>query len=207
MRVDTDMFKKGINTLKSDSGAVTIEAAGVFVCMIMLIFFVFDLSKLILNKGKVERVSHSIASIVRERTYLYNSQNLLTRQDVEDMADVAKRLLGDTFPGKNVAIQIETLYFDNGNKNSATIDDSMSVSYSTLFSSVSSCKAAGNTLKNAPELKNMTFWSERSSWGWVPVYRVTVCVERDDFSGFSRFVGQIINMPASITISNVVMPR
>lgn len=201
------MFKKGINKLKSDSGAVTLEAAGVFVCMIMLIFFVFDLSKLILNKGKVERVSHSIASIVRERTYLYDKENLLTRQEVQDMADIAKRLLGDTFPGKNVAIQIETLYFNNGNKSSAIVDDSMSVSYSTYFSSISTCQAAGNTLKNTPSLKNMTFWSERTSWGWVPIYRVTVCVEREDFSGFSRFVGRAINMPASITISNVVMPR
>lgn len=200
------MLKHLVKRLKNDSGAVSIEAAFIFICMITIILFVFDLSKLLLNKGKVERVNHSIASIIRERTYLYEGNNLVTTTEVQDMATIAKRLLGDAFPGKNVAVNVETVYFQK-TQNSKNIDTNLSVSYSTPFTSANSCKAAGNDLKSTPELINMSFWSERTSWGWVPIYRVTLCVERDDFSGFSSFVGKTFNMPSSIVISNVVMPR
>ncbi|ATM94455.1 putative tight adherance operon protein [Yersinia frederiksenii] len=200
---------QGIQSLvQSANGAVALEASIVFTLLIVLIYFVLDLSQLNLNRGKAERTLHSIASVIRERTYLYDERKQIVPAEVDDMAKVALNLLGSTFPGKATAVRLETFYFTTGSAGDATVDNSwidgkpLTMSYATD----DNCVAADGAF-TAVDAAQMTFISERTQWGWVPIYRVTLCVERSDTSVFSAFIGSLLKMPPNIAISNIVMPR
>ncbi|WP_145494271.1 tight adherence pilus pseudopilin TadF [Yersinia massiliensis] len=202
------LFNRSLSSVKSTDGAVALEASLVFTLFIVLIYFVVDLGQLNLNKGKAERTLHSIASVIRERTYLYDERKQVVPTEIDDMAKVALSLLGSTFPGKAVAVRLETFYFTTDSAGDATVDNRwvdgkpLTLSYATDDNCVSS-----DGIFTPADAAKMTFISERTQWGWAPIYRVTLCVERNDTCVFSAFIGSLLKMPPNIATSSIVMPR
>ncbi|AHK21899.1 tight adherence pilus pseudopilin TadF [Yersinia similis] len=203
-----NLFKGIFISVKSAHGAVALEASMIFTLLIVIIYFVLDLGQLNLNRGKVERTVHSVASVIRERTYLYDERKQVIPAEVDDIAKVALNLLGSTFPGKAVAVRLETFYFTTSSAGDPVVDNSwvdgkpLTLSYATD----DSCLSSDGILSDVAAAK-MTFISERTQWGWVPIYRVTLCVERAGTSTFLPFIGSLIRMPPNIAISSIVMPR
>ncbi|MDA5483269.1 tight adherence pilus pseudopilin TadF [Yersinia intermedia] len=201
-------FKGIFTVVKSAHGSVALEASVIFTLLMLLIYLVLDLGQLNLNRGKVERTLHSVASVIRERTYLYDERKQVIPAEVDDMAKVALNLLGSTFPGKAVSVRLETFYFTTSSAGDPVVDNSwvdgkpLTLSYATD----DSCFSSDGPLSDVTAAK-MSFISERTQWEWVPIYRVTLCVERDDISPFLAFIGSLLRMPPNIAISSIVMPR
>ncbi|HEN3648027.1 TPA: pseudopilin, partial [Yersinia enterocolitica] len=119
--------------------------------------------------GKLDRISYSIAGVVRERVKLYSNDNVLTQEQVNQLKLLTEQmLLNSGTPYNNVAMRIETLHFndtDSSEPEHKIIDDEKSVSFS-----VGACEPAR-------ELREMSELSPYGDTGrWVPLYQVTLCL-------------------------------
>lgn len=211
--------RAGYKCIYDERGAIAIEAPFAFFLLLVLIYFALDLGTLLLNKGKVERITHSLASIIRERTALYNGSNTLTNQEVEDLATIGSRMLRETFNGADFSLKVEATYFIYDDHNNIIIDDAIRyvidpensglpeeiLPLSFSYSTDGYCQAKKPLSKE--QLLNLTLESHRSNWQLVPVYQVTSCVIRHDPNVFSAFVAQNIPAVNKIVVTNVVMPR
>ncbi|MGL9735663.1 MAG: tight adherence pilus pseudopilin TadF [Symbiopectobacterium sp.] len=65
-----------------------------------------------LNKGCIERVNHSLATVLHERTVLYHGKEILTQDDVNQLDLLAKMLLGESHIGEKYNLYIDAIYFD-----------------------------------------------------------------------------------------------
>lgn len=63
--------------------------------------------------GKLDRISYSIAGIVRERARLYDNDNVLTQAQVEKLKQLTEKMLLNSGAHYNIAIKIETLHFND----------------------------------------------------------------------------------------------
>ncbi|MBW5817163.1 pseudopilin [Yersinia kristensenii] len=167
------MFKK-INQnefIINNKGAVIIEL--VFIISIIALFIKLLLSMAAYQStvGKLDRISYSIAGIVRERTRLYDNDNVLTQAQVEKLKQLTEQmLLNSGAHYNNIAIKIETLHFndtDSPNLIDKIIDERNSLSLS-----------AGTVACNPTQpLHEMDSLSPYGNTGrWIPLYQVTLCL-------------------------------
>ncbi|WP_145509434.1 MULTISPECIES: tight adherence pilus pseudopilin TadF [Yersinia] len=172
------MYKKNnqINIIKNTHGAIIVEF--VFVIFIMTIFIktLISVSNYYSNVGKLDRISYSLAGIVRERARLYNNDYILTQEKVNQIKQLADNmLLNSGNPVHNLAINIETLHFNQTESSAVTsksIDNTKSLSFN-----VGTCEP------NRPlnELAQLSTFSNAGRW--IPLYQVTLCLSSAPGSG------------------------
>ncbi|CNH02622.1 putative tight adherance operon protein [Yersinia thracica] len=158
-----------INMIKNTQGAVVIEF--VFVVFITTLFIktLISVADYYATVGKLDRISYSLAGIVRERTRLYNNDRILTQEQVNQIKKLADNmLLSSGTPVNNLAIKIETLHFnqtDSSTEKNKSIDDTKSLSFN-----IGACEPD----KSLNELTQLSTFSNAGRW--IPLYQVTLCL-------------------------------
>ena len=98
--------------LRDDRGSVAIEAGLYFVVFFLLCALLVDFSAVFLNKSYLERVTHSLASVVRERSAFYGEKEELSQQEVSDLYELAGVLLEESrLAGSRYQLGVEAVFF------------------------------------------------------------------------------------------------
>lgn len=166
----------------NNNGSVAVEFSFVMLFLFAFIFFMIDLVLKQALVGKLDRVSYSVAGVLRERTQLYQSRELLNQNDVQEMLELSRRMLKDMNSSVDLSrmgVTVEEVHFMQPYD---LRDDTMTIRYNNTFS-------AGNSAQCAPPqtLTSLRGLSPKGSYGrWVPLYQVTVCLPAANF--FSRFI-------------------
>lgn len=195
-----------IKSLKNESGSVSVEAAFYFVMFFALCALVADYSIVFINKGRLERINHSLASIVRERTALYGGHEEITQADVDNIKKVADLLMKDTRYEDKYSIHIDAIYFEES-ENDATKKilkhDKFSVNTKNVFSQ----QHTDLEIKNIISLSPWSYSEKTKKERWTPLYQVSLYVPGEN-SLFNKAIGNISgNKLNDILIRNVVVPR
>lgn len=197
-------FNKSL--LKNESGAVSVEAALYFVMFLVLCGLVADYSIVFINKGRLERVNHSLSSIIRDRTALYNGDEKIRNQDVDKLKKIADILMKESRYAGKFSIYVDAIYF-----NGATGGGRKDILSYDRYSVQSDYKCSLPTPNmNTEEIKSLSPWaySEKlKAERWSPLYQVSICVPGEE-SLFKKYLGVITgNKLSDILVSNIVVPR
>ncbi|MBG6248683.1 hypothetical protein JZM30_04580 [Candidatus Symbiopectobacterium endolongispinus] len=60
----------------------------------------------------MERVNHSLTTVLREHTALYHGKEILTQDDVNQLDLLAKMLLAESRIGEKYNLYVDAIYFD-----------------------------------------------------------------------------------------------
>jgi len=155
-------------------GAIAVEFAITSVFILIFIFFLTDLVMREGMSGRLDRVSYSVAGVMRERTQLFDARESWTNQDTEETWQLAYRMLHDMDPDADLSkmtIAVNSMSFSPpGNQNDYS---KPTIYYSQGRKgalSTAQCEV-GNSLWNVAEL------TPRGSFGrWVPMKAIVVCL-------------------------------
>lgn len=195
--------------LRSEKGSVAIEFVFYFIAICFLCALLMDFSHFFLNKGYLERVSHSLASVLRERSVLYHGRDVLTQDDVDQLDRLASTLLAETRMGTTYQLYVDAVYFQENSKENKKIK--------SKSDALTARNRKGNTCPKSAFAKDLTKLVPLSPFSsadavstsvghWLPVYQVTLCSEGED----SLFMAVLTSMGFSIgniSVSNAVIPR
>lgn len=173
-----------MKTLTRQKGVFAIELFIVLVALIVVFYFMTDLSHKLLSRAQLDRGSFALANVLKERTRYYDERFTLNASDESDMKTLAARLF-DTTPS-SIAIKIEALH-DKSTLNAFESDE-----YRNL-----GCNA--NSLANKADLAPV------ENGNIFSLYQVTLCQEEN--SWFARFWGNNASPTMTITSSSVVVGR
>jgi len=169
---------------------------------VVMFVFIFFLADLILRQatiGKLDRVSYSVAGVLRERIQLYNARERLSQNDVDQALLLAKRILTDmngSADMSSMGIRVEEMHFTVPSNLS---DNRKEVSFYKSWGSGSSASCS------APQpLRDMQQLTPKGSYGrWVPLYQVTVCLPTT--SWFTRLTTGLSRTPIMSSFSIVML--
>ena len=160
------------NLVSNNNGSVIIEFSFIVFIMIIFIKILMSISEYYSTIGKLDRISYSLAGIVRERTLLYSNNSELTRLQVNQLKKVAENMLLHSGLSKySLSIKVEKIHFNTTQSSSTEnkiIDNTKSLSFN-----IGSCE---------PDklLRELTQLSSFSNAGrWIPLYQVTLCLPVD----------------------------
>lgn len=198
------MGEKGKYTerfLCEERGAVAIEAGLYFVVFFLLCALLLDFSAVFLNKSYLERVTNSLASVVRERTAFYDEREELSQDDVDDLYKLASVLLeGSRLADSHYQLVVEAVFFETSPSNAEK----------TVASTSTQSFSQGTATCNVPVSITSTQITDLSPWHtdgrWLPVYQITVCVPGGE-SLFKRLLGTVGITIGDLAVSNAVIPR
>ncbi|MDG2955107.1 tight adherence pilus pseudopilin TadF [Bisgaard Taxon 10/6] len=188
---DTNLLRRFI---RQQSGSVTIEFVFMLILLILILAFMADLAILRSTAGRLDNISYSLANILRERTQLYEgNENLATdrvnNRDVTQFKSLATRMaFGDKNSSKKIYVVLEYLAPEN--------------SIYRIIGDTDKCKPY-EALQN---LVNLSPRSEINNSRKIPLYQVTVCVP--NYSFFSTLVpGVAKNMDETVRSSSITVSR
>ncbi|MCB5314858.1 tight adherence pilus pseudopilin TadF [Yersinia intermedia] len=182
------MYKKinNVDFIKNNSGSAIIEFSLVIFIIMLLIKLFISVTEYQSTIGKLDRISYSLAGIIRERNRLYSDDEMLTQNNVNDLASLANNmLLTSGISSNNFAITVETLHFNPtesaapGNK---IINDTKSEEFS-----VGTC----HPIRSLREMADLSPYSNRGRW--VPLYQVTLCLPAP--TGYQALFSQTESIP------------
>lgn len=198
-------MKKINNFFYNKVGVLSFEFIMITLGVFFLIIIAVDFGFIFLQQGKIERINHSLASVLRERESLYSNGGKLnkyeyeyiTQQDVDQLAKLAIKLMSSD----NIALKVEQLHFKiNNDKRRIDKNRSNQIDAHGLNGQ---CQ-----LKMKPLIEFQEYSSKSKFNRWLPLYRVTLCVPAKK-SIFKKFMNkmegtEIVN---EISVSNIVVPR
>lgn len=157
------MYKKinHNNFILNRCGAVIIEFVFVVFIITLLIKVLITVATYQSTVGKLDRISYSIAGIVRERERLYGGNEKLSQAQYNELTELTKKMLSDSgLSNRNLTMKIESLSFKNAT----------GLKEPDIHNTLGSCEPPRS-------LKDMTQLSPYSNSGrWVPLYQVTLCL-------------------------------
>ncbi|PAF45747.1 tight adherence pilus pseudopilin TadF [Helicobacter sp. 11S02629-2] len=154
------------NFFKQKKGSITIEASVLFGLFVLLIMVIADVGSVLLMKQRLDRLAYSLASIVRERTVLYNNEPLDELQ-ADEIYTMTRNLTKSMFrDADNLSIKIESIEFDKSNKTTAIPTNTKAYARGNMV-----C-AQGTDINTLSEAAIYTPVSQ-----WSPMYRVSVCAK------------------------------
>ncbi|WP_139155983.1 tight adherence pilus pseudopilin TadF [Raoultella sp. YJ] len=185
--------------LRDDRGSVAIEAGLYFVVFFLLCALLVDFSDVFLNKSYLERVTHSLASVVRERSAFYGEKEELSQQEVSDLYELAGVLLEESrLAGSRYQLVVEAVFFQpSGSKAQKNVLNTQSLSQGT-----GSCRS--RLAITSTQIADLSPWDTKGRW--LPVYQVTICLPGGE-SMFKRALNSVGIEIGDIAISNAVIPR
>lgn len=168
--------------LKHKKGAVAIEFVFMLILLVFIFAFMADLVVVRSSMGKLDNTSYSLASLLRERTQLYQgNENLdltqVNNRDVDNFKRIAARMVyGDEQRVKDISVVLESVRFVG---NDETEDHN-------IVGDVQHCKPANNLMTSPNDVmpsnngaslaKIVSPRSEQHNGRKIPVYQVTVCM-------------------------------
>ena len=162
---------KGLSLKYKQRGSFSIELAMVAVFFSVLIAFSGDVIIKLSVKGKLDRLSYSIVNVIKERTQLYEADYQLTAREVDDIDTIAQHSLQRTFgrfnPNK-YGLLVEELSFKQVGVASPAVREKRGTIECHLQQTIE-------------DLESMTVVSNRGRE--LPLYRVTVCYQTDNWVG------------------------
>ncbi|CNK44817.1 putative tight adherance operon protein [Yersinia mollaretii] len=161
------MFKKinYDNFILNRRGAVIVEFVFVVFIITLLIKVLITVATHQSTVGKLDRISYSIAGIVRERERLYGNNNPLSPAQYKELKELASKMLLDPrFQNTDLEISIERLNFRSA-AGLKVIDVNNSPVYST-----------GGCQPTRPLREMMELSPYSNSGQWIPLYQVTLCL-------------------------------
>lgn len=173
--------------LSNLNGSISVEASIVFGLLIVFIILVSDTGRALINQGKMERLSYSLASIIRERSLYGDVQELVPNEAAQAYRILEK--LGNNYIPKDAKLsaKIEALYFDDSSANTRTPKASVVYDYGDL-----QCSVPNSMEDNA----NLSVLGTQGRF--LSLFRVTVCIEQKNvFLPVSNLVSSIIKPEAS----------
>jgi len=149
-------------------GVFAIEMSFVLFFIAALLVFTGDIAFKLFNRVELDRTSYSLVNIVKERTRFYNKRFELNQQDMDDIQQLASRLLTGNRP---YGLRVESL-------NKGVLQTfNRTVAQGPTCHSVDSLKQASRSQLVPKNLAGKLF----------PLYQVTLCYEVD--SWFEQFLG------------------
>ncbi|OVZ94332.1 pseudopilin [Yersinia kristensenii] len=165
------MYKKinPKNIIVNMQGAIIVEFVFVVFITTLFIKILLSVSEYYSTVGKLDRISYSLVGVVRERTRLYNNDNVLTQAQVNEIKKLADSMLANShYPQTDLAIKIETIHFrhtDSSEIENRHIDDEKSFSFN-----IGVCEPD----ESLNELSQLSSFSLAGRW--IPLYQVTLCL-------------------------------
>lgn len=195
-----------MKSLKNESGSVSVEAAFYFVMFFALCALVADYSIVFINKGRLERINHSLASIVRERTALYDGNEEIAQVDIDNIKKVADFLMKGTRYEDKYSIHVDAIYFKESDND--TIKEILKHDrFAVNTKNVCSQQTTNLEMKNIISLSPWSYSEKTKKERWTPLYQVSLCVPGEN-SLFNKAIGGISgNKLNDIFIRNIVVPR
>ncbi len=147
--------------VKNQQGVVVIEFAFVFIVMTAILAFMADSMQKQAIKGKLDRTTYSVASILRERTAFYHSEEKMTQNQVNQLSRLVTKLLP---ANTEFGMQVELLPF--------LPQQYKRIDQPQMFS------AGTGSIQCIPgkPLEQIQNLSPKSHLRWMPLYRVTLCL-------------------------------
>ena len=143
----------------------------------MLLVFIFFLTDLVIRQattGRLDRVAYSVAGTLRERIQLYNARERLSQRDVDQITNLAARMLTDMQQDTDLSklmLRVEELHFED----TVTVGSNSKVI--KFYRSWQSGSRSGSRCSPPQPLNMLTQLTPKGSYGrWVPLYQVTVCL-------------------------------
>lgn len=207
----SSLYRNGqlLSKEKSEKGSVTIEFFFYFLSILLLCFLLVDYGRYFLNKGHMERVNHSLASVLRERTVLYQGKEILTQDDVNQLDLLAKMLLAESRIGEKYNLYVDAIYFDDNAKTEKKMKGKP-VSFTVAHVKDGSCPKsdfATDFTKRIPLSPfSHTDTASTQAGRWLPVYQVTLCTQ-GQHSLLRKILNAIEPSIGNISVSNAVVPR
>lgn len=181
-------------------GSVAVEFAIISIFLLTFMIFLADLIMRQAMLGKLDRISYSIAGVLRERTQLYQSDETVVQGDVKEIYSLAARMMKDMDPSANtsaMSIRVEQMFFAP-RKELLSNDKEINMGPTLFYGNYSGCEPA-------KPLSSQSKLAPRGSYGrWVPLYQVTVCVPLT--SWYTR-LSQGVGMSPEVVSSSIVMVR
>lgn len=198
---------KLFSEIKSEKGSVTIEFFFYFFSMVLLCLLLVDYSRVFLNKGYMERVNNSLATLLRERTVLYQGEEILTQDHVNQIDLLAKKLLAESQIGEKYNLYVDAIYFDKDAKSERKTKGEP-VSFTVSHLKEGSCQKSdfAKDFTKRISLSPFSHIASTQAGRWLPVYQVTLCTQGQ----YSLFMGMLNSIGLSIgniSVSNAVVPR
>ncbi|EHU7154806.1 pilus assembly protein [Salmonella enterica] len=189
-------------------GSVTVEFAIIFPVFILLALILLDFTALYANESRLARTGSSLASVLRERTLLFDKDEDLTGTQVDLLYEITNELLNGSQLANKVSVNVQAVYFQNSSTlNNKIIDTSKTLSISKL-SSVNPVPCAPMNDIESDSLTDLSVWSGEigGTLRWLPVYQISLCVKGDEsyFLKAFSFIGAIT---PTVISSNAVVPR
>ncbi|MFI8416075.1 tight adherence pilus pseudopilin TadF [Serratia sp. NPDC078593] len=173
------------------------------VISIVLIFMVLFMADLVMRQamvGKLDRVSYSVAGVLRERIQLFDARERLEQKDIDQSRRLAEKMLRDMHANADLSklrVQVEEIHFNDPSSLSDT--SKKVVLYRTWRSG-----SAGECQAPQP-LNQLTQLTPKGSYGrWVPLYQVSICLPT--VSWFTRLTKALDERPVMSSFA-IVMVR
>lgn len=176
-----------VSFIHQNTGSVSIEASIIFGLLIILIVFIGDIGKALINQGKMNRLSYTLVSIIRESSLFENSQDT-TALNASSLYKILTNLKKDFLPkNSDVSLKIEVMYFSSASSNTPKAEKVVSYDFGQT-----TCKLPNSMEENA----NLSV--QASHKRYLPLYRVTTCMEqKTSFSPIKNLVEKIIPIHSS----------
>lgn len=185
------------NRYKNEEGSVSIEFSFVMLIFLLMMYLVTDFGLAIIKQGYLERTSHTLASLIRERQALYQANETLTQEEVNELLEIGKILQKEP----DVNLTVDALYLTPAQEN-----DSTNITATTLTFNAGNGKCQPQDVTaNATQWQNLSPFAT-STQRWVPVYRVRVCIPDTNSLFVSLTNGRSQKLPSTFA-SDVVISR
>lgn len=185
--------------LFSNRASIAIESAFFVFGAVLIMAIAIDFGMYIVRQNKLDRLSQSLALVIRERSALYHlyeddeDAELITIEQVNDLHKMAKKLLNDN----SVGIRVDAIYFEKRSDKQQII-----ASTETIVPASGGCQPLNTPLSN---FVNLSPFSNRKRW--MPLYRITACQENKS-SIFNRLINHNNHkIMDGISSSSIVVPR
>lgn len=183
---------------EEESGGVAVEAGFYFVIFFLLCALLSDMSAVFLDKGRLERVNLSLATITQQRARFYRGEETLSASEVRQLYDLAGVLFKESrLAGRAYAVYTDAVYFSPGDQRSSE----KTLSYQA---GESGCDVRKYTM-TSKEVTDLAVWNPDDA-RWLPIYQVTICVVGTQ-SLFKRLGGALGMAVGDLSVSNAVLPR
>ena len=179
--------------IRNPQGSVVVEAAFIFGFLSVLTVAAMDYGFWLMTRSKAERITYSLAAVIRERSTLYNGQETPVSSEVTELASLAKFLAQDSTVS-GLCVQLESVSFKEAT--TRQVDK-----YQKFSAGKSKCQVTAPALKSNLQLSPLSIRGR-----WIPLYQVSLSVPapRGSLSALLRLTGVL---PETITVSNIVLAR
>ncbi|WP_253912498.1 tight adherence pilus pseudopilin TadF [Vibrio sp. B1Z05] len=151
-------------------GGFTVEAVFGMTVLVIMMFFIADLTQMISAKTQASRVSYSLATATKERSRFFDARHSLSQADFDLINDIAADLLRRQAPEKQDGYGLTVEGYTDGSPNV--------VSFSKDLDSGEECEPQ-TSIANLGDLR-----PEREDGVIFPIYQVTVCLKMEGFSQY-----------------------